>query len=244
MTSVLGKSTSISRTRRRRLVAVVATAAATVSAVAGTGSAGSTTASPPDRASASSEPSFGCERGDQRGFSNRLLQQRLDKALATRDLARKGAAADAQAQVQARTFTYSSSRAPSYRSQIDQGMQIWNSRVGDRVQYVRSTSGSADLRFSEGSAGGSYYSGYGRGGGYIFLDPGTSCTNPSPTVSRSARCRRCGATTASRPVCGRWSELPESLGGPGRTTGYGGSAGARLGGVRCASSRLPCGSAH
>ncbi|KJS53143.1 ABC transporter substrate-binding protein [Streptomyces rubellomurinus subsp. indigoferus] len=66
------------------------------------------------------------------------------------------------------TVTYDASSAPSFRNQIAQAAQIWNSSV----QNVQLRSGSAaDFRYYEGNdSRGSYASTDGHGRGYIFLD--------------------------------------------------------------------------
>ncbi|MFJ8625787.1 snapalysin [Kitasatospora sp. NPDC093550] len=64
--------------------------------------------------------------------------------------------------------TYDASSAPSFRNQISQAAQIWNSSVSN----VQLRSGSAaDFRYYEGNdSRGSYASTDGHGRGYIFLD--------------------------------------------------------------------------
>ncbi|MER7580885.1 snapalysin [Kitasatospora sp. NPDC097691] len=64
--------------------------------------------------------------------------------------------------------TYDASSAPTFRNQISQAAQIWNSSVGN----VQLRSGSAaDFRYYEGNdSRGSYASTDGHGRGYIFLD--------------------------------------------------------------------------
>ncbi|MEU6232151.1 snapalysin [Kitasatospora sp. NPDC047058] len=70
--------------------------------------------------------------------------------------------------VKAVVVTYDASSAPTFRNQIAQSAQIWNSSVGN----VQLRSGSAaDFRYYEGNdARGSYASTDGHGRGYIFLD--------------------------------------------------------------------------
>ncbi|MEV0259069.1 snapalysin [Streptomyces sp. NPDC050732] len=71
--------------------------------------------------------------------------------------------------IQAVTVRYSTSRAPSFRSQIAQSTRIWNSSVSN-VQLQETTSG-ADFEYREGNdSRGSYAYTDGRGHGYIFLD--------------------------------------------------------------------------
>ncbi|WP_327677170.1 snapalysin [Kitasatospora sp. NBC_00458] len=66
------------------------------------------------------------------------------------------------------TVTYDASSAPTFRNQIAQSAQIWNSSVAN----VQLRSGSAaDFRYYEGNdSRGSYASTDGHGRGYIFLD--------------------------------------------------------------------------
>ncbi|MFD9487433.1 snapalysin [Streptomyces sp. NPDC059991] len=67
------------------------------------------------------------------------------------------------------TVYYSTRNAPSFRSQISQSAQIWNSSV-QNVRLTESSSG-ADFSYYEGNdPNGSYASTDGHGGGYIFLD--------------------------------------------------------------------------
>ncbi|MGW2814456.1 snapalysin [Streptomyces sp. NPDC001415] len=68
------------------------------------------------------------------------------------------------------TVTYSAASAPSFRSQISQAAQIWNSSV-QNVHLAESNSG-ADFEYREGDdpQNGSYASTDGHGSGYIFLD--------------------------------------------------------------------------
>ncbi|MET9359801.1 snapalysin [Streptomyces sp. NPDC006632] len=68
------------------------------------------------------------------------------------------------------TVYYSTANAPSFRSQISQAAQIWNSSV-QNVRLAESGSG-ADFQYYEGNdtQNGSYASTDGHGNGYIFLD--------------------------------------------------------------------------
>lgn len=69
---------------------------------------------------------------------------------------------------QAVTVVYNASRAPSFRSQIAQSTQIWNSSVSN-VKLQEGTS--ANFTYREGNdPRGSYASTDGHGRGYIFLD--------------------------------------------------------------------------
>ncbi|CAM5668413.1 Extracellular small neutral protease OS=Streptomyces alboniger OX=132473 GN=snpA PE=3 SV=1 [Streptomyces alboniger] len=75
----------------------------------------------------------------------------------------------AQPGIQAVTVRYSTSRAPSFRSQIAQSTSIWNSSVTN-VRLQESSSG-YDFEYREGNdSRGSYASTNGHGRGYIFLD--------------------------------------------------------------------------
>ncbi|MFJ3218117.1 snapalysin [Kitasatospora sp. NPDC086801] len=66
------------------------------------------------------------------------------------------------------TVTYDASSAPTFRTQISQAAQIWNSSVGN-VQ-LRAGSG-GDFSYYEGNdSRGSYASTDGHGRGYVFLD--------------------------------------------------------------------------
>lgn len=69
---------------------------------------------------------------------------------------------------QAVTIVYSAANAPSFRSEISNSAQIWNSSVSN----VRLQEGSnADFSYYEGNdPSGSYASTDGHGNGYIFLD--------------------------------------------------------------------------
>uniref|UniRef100_A0AAU2V724 Extracellular small neutral protease n=1 Tax=Streptomyces sp. NBC_00003 TaxID=2903608 RepID=A0AAU2V724_9ACTN len=68
------------------------------------------------------------------------------------------------------TVTYSAASAPSFKSQISQAAQIWNSSV-QNVHLAEGSSG-ADFEYREGddAQNGSYASTDGHGKGYIFLD--------------------------------------------------------------------------
>ncbi|MET7620847.1 snapalysin [Streptomyces sp. NPDC005408] len=70
--------------------------------------------------------------------------------------------------VKAVTVVYSTSSAPSFRSQIAQSTQIWNSSVSN-VKLQEGSGG--DFSYREGNdPRGSYASTDGHGRGYIFLD--------------------------------------------------------------------------
>ncbi|MFG2652438.1 snapalysin [Streptomyces sp. NPDC048436] len=75
----------------------------------------------------------------------------------------------AQPGIQIVTVRYRTTRAPSFRSQIGQSTQIWNSSVSN--VKLQETSSSADFEYREGNdSRGSYASTDGHGHGYIFLD--------------------------------------------------------------------------
>lgn len=71
--------------------------------------------------------------------------------------------------IQVVTVTYNTSRAPSFRSQIAQSTQIWNSSVSN--VKLQETSSTGNFQYREGNdSRGSYASTDGHGRGYIFLD--------------------------------------------------------------------------
>ncbi|MFI1679072.1 snapalysin [Streptomyces sp. NPDC020607] len=71
--------------------------------------------------------------------------------------------------IQVVTVTYNTSRAPSFRSQISQSTQIWNSSVSN--VKLQETSSTGNFQYREGNdSRGSYASTDGHGRGYIFLD--------------------------------------------------------------------------
>ncbi|MGB8946692.1 MAG: snapalysin [Streptomyces sp.] len=75
----------------------------------------------------------------------------------------------AQPGIQVVTVRYRTSRAPSFRSQISQSTQIWNSSVSN--VKLQETSSGGDFEYREGNdSRGSYASTDGHGHGYIFLD--------------------------------------------------------------------------
>ncbi|MEV6757080.1 snapalysin [Streptomyces sp. NPDC051214] len=75
----------------------------------------------------------------------------------------------AQPGIQVVTVRYRTTRAPSFRSQIAQSTQIWNSSVSN--VKLQESSSAADFEYREGNdSRGSYASTDGRGHGYIFLD--------------------------------------------------------------------------
>ncbi|NGO68686.1 snapalysin [Streptomyces boncukensis] len=70
--------------------------------------------------------------------------------------------------IQQVTVTYSASRAPSFRSEINRSTQVWNSAVSN-VQLREGSGASFDYREGNDRRG-SYAYTDGRGNGYIFLD--------------------------------------------------------------------------
>ncbi|MDW6060058.1 snapalysin [Streptomyces sp. FXJ1.4098] len=97
--------------------------------------------------------------GESRGDTDAFL-----KAVIKSVLAKRGVVPGTQAV----TVTYSTSRAPSFKSVIARSTQIWNSSVSN----VKLQEGSnADFEYREGNdPAGSYASTDGHGSGYIFLD--------------------------------------------------------------------------
>ncbi|MEU9314454.1 snapalysin [Streptomyces sp. NPDC048295] len=92
--------------------------------------------------------------------ANKAFFEAVAKSVAKKRAANPGA--------QSVTVVYSTSNAPSFRSQIASSAQIWNSSVSN----VRLQEGSnADFAYYEGNdSRGSYASTDGHGNGYIFLD--------------------------------------------------------------------------
>ncbi|MEV6640805.1 snapalysin family zinc-dependent metalloprotease [Amycolatopsis sp. NPDC051371] len=77
------------------------------------------------------------------------------------------------------TLYYSSSGAPDYLGQIDQGAANWNAAVTD-VKLVKRTSG-ATIKFHEIHSGGSYTNTNGHGRGDIYLDTSQVAEGFDPT---------------------------------------------------------------
>ncbi|MEE1769583.1 snapalysin [Streptomyces sp. JV185] len=92
--------------------------------------------------------------------ANKAFFEAVAKSVAKKRAANPGA--------QSVTVVYSTSNAPSFRTQIANSAQIWNSSVSN----VRLQEGSnADFTYYEGNdSRGSYASTDGHGNGYIFLD--------------------------------------------------------------------------
>ncbi|ROQ66123.1 snapalysin [Streptomyces sp. 840.1] len=92
--------------------------------------------------------------------ANKAFFEAVAKSVAEKRAAHPG--------VQSVTIVYSTANAPSFRTQIANSAQIWNSSVSN----VRLQEGSnADFTYYEGNdPSGSYASTDGHGNGYIFLD--------------------------------------------------------------------------
>ncbi|MFB7912796.1 snapalysin [Streptomyces sp. NPDC056061] len=92
--------------------------------------------------------------------ANKAFFEAVVKSVAKKRSAHPGA--------EAVTIVYSAANAPSFRTQISNSAQIWNSSVSN----VRLQEGSnADFTYYEGNdSRGSYASTDGHGNGYIFLD--------------------------------------------------------------------------
>ncbi|MFF3453580.1 snapalysin [Streptomyces sp. NPDC002730] len=129
--------------------------AAALSAVPAT--AATTTANSPTAASSSYSTYAGSSANAK---ATKAFFDAVVKSVAEKRAANPGA--------QAVTVVYSTSSAPSFRSQISQSTQIWNSSVSN----VKLQEGSgADFSYREGNdSRGSYASTDGHGRGYIFLD--------------------------------------------------------------------------
>ncbi|MEW2084035.1 snapalysin [Streptomyces sp. NPDC005283] len=130
--------------------------AAALSAVPAT--AATTTANSPTAAVSSSYSAYAGSSADAK--ATKAFFDAVVKSVAEKRAANPGA--------QAVTVVYSTSRAPSFRSQISRSTQIWNSSVSN----VKLQEGSgADFSYREGNdSRGSYASTDGHGRGYIFLD--------------------------------------------------------------------------
>ncbi|MFJ9056819.1 snapalysin [Streptomyces sp. NPDC102409] len=147
---------------------------AVMSAVAGLGLAAALGTAPAVAADAGPAPSAGTARAGstaQAGFAayagssenaaaNKAFFDAVMKSVAEKRAAKPGA--------QAVTVVYSTTNAPSFRSQIASSTSIWNSSVSN----VKLQEGSnADFSYYEGNdSRGSYASTDGHGSGYIFLD--------------------------------------------------------------------------
>ncbi|AKU16356.1 snapalysin family zinc-dependent metalloprotease [Luteipulveratus mongoliensis] len=103
--------------------------------------------------------------GSKDDAQNDRLRAQLKAALA-----RNGVQTNGAGQARAATTVYFSvSDAPTYAGVVRDGASVWNNAVSN-VKLVEDD-GQATLTYREGSdPNGSYYSGDGHGGGYIFLD--------------------------------------------------------------------------
>ncbi|MZD58097.1 snapalysin [Streptomyces sp. SID5606] len=105
------------------------------------------------------EPSAG---SGEDAAANRAFFEAVVKSVAEKRSASPSSAA-------AVTVYYSTTNAPSFRSQISRSTQIWNGSVSN-VRLAERSSG-ADFAYYEGNdSRGSYASTDGHGNGYIFLD--------------------------------------------------------------------------
>ncbi|MEU4346928.1 snapalysin [Streptomyces sp. NPDC023838] len=138
-------------------------------ALAGLGAIPATAAAPsPSSASSSSAAaaSYAPHGSSYAGSAKEAANNKAFYDAVMKLVAKKRAANPLAASV---TVYYSTRNAPSFRSQISQSTQIWNSSV-QNVRLAESSSG-ADFSYYEGNdPNGSYASTDGHGGGYIFLD--------------------------------------------------------------------------
>ncbi|MCT9092732.1 snapalysin [Streptomyces sp. ASQP_92] len=131
-------------------------------ALAGFGAIPATAATPAADAPTAASTAHYTAAGKHTAANDRAFYDAVMKSVA-----KKRAANPLAASV---TVYYSASNAPSFRSQISQSAQIWNSSV-QNVRLAESSSG-ADFQYYEGNdpQNGSYASTDGHGNGYIFLD--------------------------------------------------------------------------
>ncbi|MEU8096384.1 snapalysin [Streptomyces rubiginosohelvolus] len=143
----------------RHLKNAVATAAAGLGLVAALGTAPVAVAAPaPAAPSASTIAAY--NGSGENAAANRAFLDAVMKSVAEKRAANPG--------IKAVTVTYDASAAPSFRSQIANSTQIWNSSVSN-VQLQEGSG--ADFTYREGNdPRGSYASTDGHGRGYIFLD--------------------------------------------------------------------------
>ncbi|GGS17609.1 MULTISPECIES: snapalysin [Streptomyces] len=147
----------------RHLKNAVATAAAGLGLVAALGTAPVAVAAPAPAAPAapSASSTIAAYNGSgENAAANRAFLDAVMKSVAEKRAANPG--------IKAVTVTYDASGAPSFRSQIANSTQIWNSSVSN-VQLQEGSG--ADFTYREGNdPRGSYASTDGHGRGYIFLD--------------------------------------------------------------------------
>ncbi|WP_405503307.1 snapalysin [Streptomyces anulatus] len=143
----------------RHLRTAVATAAAGLGLVAALGTAPVVAAAPAPAAPSSTTIAAYNGSGES-AAANRAFLDAVMKSVAEKRAANPG--------IKAVTVTYNASSAPSFRGEIGNSTQIWNSSVSN----VRLQEGSnADFTYREGNdPRGSYASTDGHGRGYIFLD--------------------------------------------------------------------------
>ncbi|MFJ2080065.1 snapalysin [Streptomyces anulatus] len=143
----------------RHLRTAVATAAAGLGLVAALGTAPVVAAAPAPAATSSTTIAAYNGSGEN-AAANRAFLDAVMKSVAEKRAANPG--------IKAVTVTYNASSAPSFRGEIANSTQIWNSSVSN----VRLQEGSnADFTYREGNdPRGSYASTDGHGRGYIFLD--------------------------------------------------------------------------
>lgn len=115
----------------------------------------------PDTTASSAHVGYTSHSGShESAAANKAFFQAVAKSVAEKQAAHPG--------LKAVTIVYSTANAPSFRTQIANSAQIWNSSVSN----VRLQEGSnADFTYYEGNdPSGSYASTDGHGNGYIFLD--------------------------------------------------------------------------
>ncbi|MFI5741656.1 snapalysin [Streptomyces anulatus] len=142
----------------RHLRTAVATAAAGLGLVAALGTAPVVAAAPAPAAPSTTIAAY--NGSGENAAANRAFLDAVMKSVAEKRAANPG--------IKAVTVTYNASSAPSFRGEIANSTQIWNSSVSN----VRLQEGSnADFTYREGNdPRGSYASTDGHGRGYIFLD--------------------------------------------------------------------------
>ncbi|MEU6833994.1 snapalysin [Streptomyces rubiginosohelvolus] len=144
----------------RHLKNAVATAAAGLGLVAALGTAPVAVAAPAPAAPSASSTIAAYNGSGESAAANRAFLDAVMKSVAEKRAANPG--------IKAVTVTYDASGAPSFRSQIANSTQIWNSSVSN-VQLQEGSG--ADFTYREGNdPRGSYASTDGHGRGYIFLD--------------------------------------------------------------------------
>ncbi|MFG2144027.1 snapalysin [Streptomyces sp. NPDC048696] len=151
---------------QRTLVLSMSTALGLALAGLGAIPATAATAAAPASSSSASSAAYAPHGSTYAGSAKQAADNKAFYDAVMKSVAKKRAAHPLAASV---TVSYSTDNAPSFRSEIAQAAQIWNSSV----QNVRlqESSGGADFSYYEGSdPQGSYASTDGHGNGYIFLD--------------------------------------------------------------------------